>query len=142
MLFRSVRLASYSNYLIGNDPSRWHTEIPHYSRIEYRGLYPGVDLVYYGTSERQIEYDIVLAPGADLSGIRLRVDGARRVRIDDLGNLHIATQSGELVQKAPVVYQEVRGERRPLPGRYVKRGRREVGFEVEAYDPTVVMFTT
>jgi len=58
-------LAGKSNYFIGNDPEKWHTNVPNYAKVEYREVYPGVDLVYYG-NQRQLEYDFIVAPGADL----------------------------------------------------------------------------
>jgi hypothetical protein len=73
------------NYFLGNDPARWHTNVPAYARVEYQGVYPGVDLVYYG-SRRQLEYDFVVAPGADPRGIRLGFAGAQSVRVDAGGD--------------------------------------------------------
>src|SRR6185369_9895823 len=71
-------LAGTANYFIGKDPTRWHTKVPTYARVRYRSVYPGIDVVYYGTTQRQLEYDFVLAPGADPAAIALRFDGARR----------------------------------------------------------------
>lgn len=128
-------LGGPSHYLIGSDSPQWRTHVPNYARVEYREVYPGIGLAFYGTSERQLEYDFVLEPGADLSRIRIRVDGARRLRVDDEGHLHIETRHGVLVQKAPIVYQDIEDMRRLLPGRYVRLGKREVGFAVDGYDP-------
>lgn len=67
-------LPGKSNYLIGNNPHKWRTEIPHFSRVQYHEIYPGVDLVYYG-NQQQLEYDLVLAQGVDPRVIRLEVKG-------------------------------------------------------------------
>jgi uncharacterized protein (TIGR03437 family) len=120
------------NYLIGNQPSAWLKNIPTYSRVRYRQLYPGVDVVYY-VNDGRLEYDLVLARGADPSRIRLRVEGAQGLRVDDAGDLVIATAGGELRQHRPIVYQESNGERRQVAGRYQLRGN-EVRFALGRYD--------
>jgi uncharacterized protein (TIGR03437 family) len=120
------------NYLIGNQPSAWHKNIPTYSRVRYRELYPGVDVVYY-VKDGRLEYDVELARGADPSRIRLRVEGAQSLRVDEAGDLVIATAGGELRQHRPIVYQESNGERRQVAGRYQLRGR-EVRFVLGRYD--------
>ena len=97
-----------SNYFIGNDPAKWRTAIPHYSRVEYKSVYAGVDLVYYG-NQGQLEYDFVVAPGADPRLVTLAFEGAREVHIDARGELVLGVEGGEVRQHKPVVYQEVAG---------------------------------
>jgi len=80
------QLAGKSNYFIGNDPKKWHTGVPSYARVKYSGVYPGVDLVFYG-NQGQLEYDFVVAPGADPNVIAMKVDGARKMRINSRGDL-------------------------------------------------------
>src|SRR5438445_781320 len=80
------RQASTSNYLIGNDPTQWHTGVANYGQVADRGVYPGVDLLYYGR-QRQLEYDFVVAPGADPGVIRLGIEGAQGLAVDAQGNL-------------------------------------------------------
>jgi photosystem II stability/assembly factor-like uncharacterized protein len=128
-------LSGRSNYFIGNDPKRWQTRIPHYGRVACEGVYPGIDVVYYG-NQRQIEHDFVVAPGADPTRIRLDIAGATSVRIDDGGDLVLTAAGREVVQRAPVLYQEAGQGRQAVRGRYVLRGRHEVGFEVGDYDRT------
>lgn len=96
-------------------------------------MYPGVDLVYYG-SQRQLEYDFVVAPGAKHSAIAFRVEGAKRVALDREGNLIITTAAGQLVHRAPVVYQQRSGVRQPVEGRYAVRQDGEIGFHIAKYD--------
>src|SRR5438105_13841492 len=128
------RLAGKSNYFIGNDPAKWKTDVPHYARVKYSQLYPGVDLIFHG-NQRQLEYDLVVAPGSDPCRIRFAFDGASRLRIDQAGALIVRANSGkETRQRRPVIYQEVDGEKREVEGRYVIKGRREVGFKIAAYD--------
>src|SRR5467141_3621882 len=121
------------NYFIGNDPKKWHTNVPAYARVKYEGIYPGVDLVFYG-NQRGLEYDFVVAPGADPKAIALRVEGARKMRINAHGDLVLSVSGGEVELRKPVVYQNVRGERREIAGRYVFAGDHRVTFAVASYD--------
>jgi len=129
------QLEGKSNYFTGRDPKQWRTGVPHYAKVRYRNIYDGIDLVYYG-HQHQLEYDFVVAPGADPGLIKLTFRGARRLHIDAHGELVLRTVGGEVRQHRPVIYQEVDGAKRPVAGRYVITGRHEVGFKVEAYDPS------
>ena len=129
------RLAGTSNYFIGSDPSQWHTNIANYGQVEYQNLYPGVDLVFYG-NQRQLEYDYVVAPGTDPGVIKLAFDGAESMTIDGQGNLVLHTSAGDVLEDAPVVYQESGGVRQPVSGQFVLEGDGQVGFAVGAYDHT------
>ena len=125
-----------SNYFIGNDPRKWRTDIRQYAKVEYTGVYPGIDLVYYG-NQQELEYDFIVAPGASPSQIRLAFKGANEITIDEKGDLILRTQGGDVVQRKPFIYQDVEGERREIEGRYVARkGKHEIGFEIGQYDAT------
>ena len=100
------KLITKSNYFIGNDPEKWHTNITNYGRVRYSEVYPGIDLLYYGNPQR-LEYDFVVQPGADPGRIVLEFDGAKDISIDDQGNLILQLEDGQIVQQAPVVYQEI-----------------------------------
>jgi hypothetical protein len=122
-------LRSTSNYLIGNDPRKWHRAIPHFGRVLVRNVYDGIDLTWYGR-DGQLEYDFVVAPGADVDAIEIEFDGADRIAIDEQGDLLIHTTGGVVRQRKPVVFQE----KREINGRYVATGRNRVGFRVASYD--------
>jgi hypothetical protein len=107
------RQATTSSYFVGNDRTKWVSGAPNYTRVRYRGLYPGVDLVFYG-NQRQLEYDLVLAPGAHPNAIHLRFDGVNGMRLDGAGNLILSTAVGDIRQQRPVIYQERDG--RPWQG--------------------------
>jgi uncharacterized protein (TIGR03437 family) len=128
------KLPGVVNYLVGRDRAAWHTGIPTYSRIRYRDVYPGVDAVYYGR-EGGLEYDLVVAPGAQPRLIRIRYAGARGLRIDAAGDLIIEAAGGTLRQKRPVIYQEIAGLRQRVEGGYELHGD-TVGFRLGAYDRT------
>jgi hypothetical protein len=122
------------NYLLGNDPARWRTNIPTFSRVRYCAVYPGIDLVYYG-NQRRLEYDFMIAPGSDAGAIALEFFGAERMEIEDAtGDLLLGIGEKTIRQLKPVVYQETGAGRRNIEGRYALLGDGRVGFEVGAYD--------
>lgn len=123
------------NYLLGKDREAWRTNVATYGKVRYKGLYKGIDLVYYG-NQRSLEYDFHLAPGANPEEIRLGIEGAKRTEIDPVtGDLIMRLASGEIIrQHKPVLYQEINGSRKSVAGRFVFRGRNQIGFEVGAYD--------
>jgi hypothetical protein len=128
-------LPGYVNYLSG-DKSQSHTGIPTYAATRATGVYPGIDLVYYGT-ERQLEYDFVVSPQSDPGLIHLSIAGAQPV-IGPNGELQLhlaATQrENEIVVRKPVLYQQIEGRRQPVEGRFTVATNGEVGFEVGSYD--------
>ena len=126
-------LPGKSNYFIGNNPKKWHSGVPQFARVRYQSVYPGVDLVYYGT-QGQLEYDFEVAPGADPSQIGLRFNGQESANLDASGNLILATGGNEVRLKAPRIYQEFGSEQRPVAGRFVLQQDGKVGFELAAYD--------
>src|SRR5919109_2936881 len=127
-------LPGKSHYLIGRDPGKWRTNIPHYARVRYRSVYPGIDLVYHG-QQQQLEYDFVVAPGADPKQIRLDIQGAEKLYLDAAGNLVVRVAGGELIQQVPKVYQQVGDKRQAISGRYVLANN-QIGFEVGTYEAT------
>jgi hypothetical protein len=127
------RLPARVNYFIGNDPKKWHTDVPTFARVTYRGVYPGVDLVFYG-NERRLEYDFIVAPGADLKAIQLKIVGAHKMRVNSHGDLVLSVPGGELELQKPLIFQKVRGERREIAGSYSIDGLHRITFSVPSYD--------
>jgi len=127
------RLSGTANYFIGKDAARWHSSAPTYAKVRYRGVYPGVDLVYYG-NQRQLEYDFVVAPGADPKPIRLRFAGAKGLRLDPDGDLVVTVADGAMAFHKPVVYQVVDGQRKAVEGGYRLLAKNTVGFHLGRYD--------
>jgi len=121
-----ARRTGVVSYFIGNDPKKWRTGIPTFGKVNYAGIYPGVDLVFYG-NQRQLEYDFVVAPGADPSHIAWRIDGAK---IDAQGNLVLDART---MFKKPVVYQKDGDDKVPVDGSFTIAGNR-VGFRLGRYD--------
>ena len=141
-------LAGTSHYLIGNDPAKWVRDAPNYAKVRYRNVYPGVDLIYYG-SQKHFEHDFVVAPGADAKQVRFRVTGADTVQLDDRGDLVISVSDSEVRLRKPTIYQNEGENREEVPGHYVLTGGQQVSFEIGAYDSTkplvidpVLLFST
>src|SRR5438876_237457 len=128
-------LPGRSNYFVGNDPKKWRANVPTYAKVEYRDVYPGVNLVYYG-NQRQLEHDFVISPGADPKIITLAFEGVDGVAIDALGDLVLRADGGEVRLRKPFVYQDHDGQRAVIPTRYVLKAERQVAFEVASYDAT------
>jgi uncharacterized repeat protein (TIGR01451 family) len=125
-------LPTRTNYLIGNDREKWRTGVRSFGKVRYRDVYPGTDLVYYG-NHRQLEYDFVLAPGADPARIAIAFDGATPA-IAPNGDLSVRTGAAQMRFRKPVIYQEGSHGRRQVAGGWKLTASGRAGFEVAAYD--------
>ena len=123
------------NYFIGDDSEKWRTNIPTFGRVRYASVYAGVDMVYYGNGQRQLEYDFEIRPGTDYRQIAFSFEGADKVEVEAAsGALLLQVGETTLRQPKPVVYQEVDGERVEIESRYEIKGGGRVGFAVSEYD--------
>jgi hypothetical protein len=127
------RLPGKVNYLIGDDPAGWRTGIPIFARVRYAGVWPGVDIDWHGDG-RQLEYDFRLAPGIEPSAIRMRLAGARELRVAANGDLLISVGGETVRQRAPIAYQPSGSGRDPVPASFKVKGNR-VGFQLGPHDP-------
>lgn len=125
-------LPGRTNYYIGSNRSKWLSNVPTYGKVRYAGVYPGVDLVYYGT-QGKLEYDFAVAPGADSQAIGLSFEGAERLRVDAQGGLKIRVQSREIAFERPVAYQQIGARRVHVQASYQLSGN-TLHFKVGAYD--------
>jgi Beta-propeller repeat len=125
-------LPGRANSFVGDDPSRWRSGIPTYGRVRYDGIYPGVDLDFYG-DQRDLEYDLRLAPHADPSRIAVEMDGADALRLTPNGDLLIEVGKRTVRQKAPVAYQAIGGGRRRVAAAYELHGS-TLRFQLGDYD--------
>ena len=112
------KLPGIVNYFIGDDPKKWRTKIPTYKKVAYEGVYPGIDLVYYG-NQGQLEYDLVVAPGADPNQIQLAFEGAEHLSVNKAGDLVLDVDGGEVRLLQPQVYQMVDGRKVEVAANYV-----------------------
>lgn len=121
------------NYFLGNDPAKWHTDIPLFSRVEYEELYPGIDLAFLGES-KTLEFDYVVHPGADAAKIALSFQGADGLDITPDGSLMIATAAGPLQLHKPVAYQDKDGKRQGVDAWFMADGNDRITFGLGPYD--------
>lgn len=137
------QLPGQINHLQGNDPAHWRTNVATYTKVKYQAIYPGIDLVYYG-NQQELEYDFIVAPGADPSAIKLGFAGVDELEVDSQGDLvmHFADEQVRMLK--PIIYQEQEGLRQEISGGYEllasaanddeDNGLPQVGFQVEAYN--------
>jgi len=123
-----------ANYISGRDKSQWRFGVPMYGKIRYRGIYPGVDLDYYGQGGR-LEFDFIAQPETDTRSIRMQIAGADHLKLNRDGDLVIHVAGEQILQKKPILYQiAANGAREPVEGGYRLTGKNSVGFRVGAYD--------
>ena len=121
------------NYFIGNDPAKWRRNVPTYRKAYFKNVYPGIDVVYYG-QQRELEYDFVVASGANPKLIKFSIEGADQIRLDKTGKLQLGLKHGEVSLHKPVIYQlDETGSRREVKGTYVINGN-EVSFKIQRFD--------
>ncbi len=131
-------LPGKSNYLIGNKPENWHVNIPNYRKVAEHGVYPGIDLIYYGT-QRQLEYDFVVSPGASLNRIQIAFDGAKDLHTDAEGDLVLSSSGKDDIRlRKPIAYQTIHSatgeEKQFVAANFVLQKNNSVSLEVGPYD--------
>ena len=133
------------NHLIGHKKTQWQTNVPVYEKVQYREIYPGIDLLYYG-NQQQLEYDFIVHPGAQPSDITMGIHGADHATLDAEGHLLLKLPSGTLRLQKPMLTQTVAGKIRDIGGSFVLRESNsadpttppiQVAFEVGTYDRTL-----
>ena len=135
-----IPLSGKVNYFLGNDPTKWRTDIPTYARAHYHEVYPGIDLAYYG-NQGQLEYDFIVQPEADPLMIQLTFQGATP-HLNETGDVLLHTSGGDLHLRKPHIYQEIGGTRHTIDGGYVlsepspQALSPRITFHLAAYDPT------
>ena len=125
------KLPGISNYLIGSNPSAWLTNVPNFARVQYRGLYPGIDLVYYGNQDH-LEYNFEVAPRANADEIRFEITGAKPMLGAD-GDLILDGRDAGIAWRKPVAYQVISGEQFAVQCSYSISGHK-VSFALGPYD--------
>jgi hypothetical protein len=133
------RLDYSSNFFYGNDSSKWKTDVLTYNEIYYSQLYDDIDLRYYITPSG-LKYDFIVHPGADISQIRIRYDGATALDTEGTENLVIRTEIGNIVDADLFIYQDYNGQRENVEGKFIKLDELEYGFElINNYDRKEVL---
>jgi len=129
------QLPGVTNYYIGTDRSKWQAGVKQYATVAYRDIYPGVNMAFHG-EQRQLEFDFIVAAGANTAPISLGFSGARKIATDASGNLLLSSAVGDVVLHKPVAYQERDGLRQDVAAEFVQEGNNQVGFTLGAYDHT------
>ncbi|MDA2928492.1 SBBP repeat-containing protein [Acidobacteria bacterium AH-259-O06] len=127
------RLPGVSNYFIGDDPKKWRTNVPSFSRIRYEEIYPGIDLLFYG-SDGHLEYDLILSPSADPQVVQLNFEGADRLEIEESGDLLIFVGKHQFQMHSPSILQSCEGAEKKVAGGYFLKDPIAVGFRLGEYD--------
>ncbi len=122
-----------AGYFLGNQPSRWRAGVTLFDRVEYRDPYPGIRMIHYRNAQGGLEHDFLVAPGADVSRIRFRLEGAQALTLSPEGDLIAETDSGAIIYRKPIAYQEAAGQRRNVEACYQLSGD-EVTFRIDSYD--------
>jgi len=127
------------NYFLGNDSTKWRTDVPNFTSITYKEIYPGIDLKYYGNG-RQMEYDFIVSPFADINQIRIQYSGIEDICINQGGQLQVETKWNTVTENTPYVYQLINGIKTPLTGEYYLVDNNSFGFKLsEEYNPALAV---
>ena len=134
------QMSAKVNYFKGNDRKSWRSNVPTYQAVRYEEIYPGIDLRFYGNNQ-QLEYDFIVNPGADPDGIALAYEGIEKLSINAGGELVVQLKDGAMIQKRPVIYQDIAGQRQAVAGEFQIQVPQNgepwsYRFELAAYDRT------
>jgi hypothetical protein len=148
-------LQARANYFLGNDHSKWRSNVPLYGMAEAENVEPGVDMTLYG-NQQDLEYDLRLKSGADSSKLRLKFSPGSHPRLTANGDLIVDAAGGILRMKKPQVYEERRpvaaasaaipvnpgGDspgRKPVTGAYELEADGTIGFAIGPRDPSATL---
>src|SRR6476661_971434 len=129
------KLPGVANFFLGEDSSQWQTNVPTFNGVVYQNVYQGIDRVFKGT-EGQLKSEFLVAPFADPSQIKMNYSGVNDIRLRDDGALILETPLGELIDNAPIVYQDINGQRVNIPAAYNLLENGQVNFSLGYFDPT------
>ncbi len=127
-------LPSKTNYFLGNDQSKWQSDVPNYGKLLTKDVYPGIDLAYYGTNS-QLEHDFIVSPGADYKQIAFGFTGQDNLSLDDNGNLVLKAGDDTLTLNAPVTYQTGEHEKHTIPSSFELNDGTVTVAVADTYDP-------
>lgn len=130
-IFSGIKSAHYSNFFVGNDPSRWQSMVHDYQEVTYPSFYPHIDLLYSTVNER-LSYGFKLYPEGNPDDISFEMLGASRCFINPEGDLEIHHSLGSIVQSAPKAWVYKNGIETPLPVRFIQK-EALFGFYLENY---------
>jgi len=133
------KMSGHVNYFVGNDKSKWHSNIPTYGVVTYKNVHKNIDIKFYGNN-KNIEHDVIVKPGGDPSLVKFAYEGVKGLKVTESGDLEVTLNYGKIIEKRPVIYQEIKGERVAVEGAYRilkgEEGAFKYGFTVASYDKT------
>ncbi len=133
------KMSGKVNYFVGNEKSKWRSNIPTYGVVTYEDVYKNIDVKFYGNN-KNIEHDVIVRPGGNPSLVKFAYDGVKGLKVTENGDLEVSLNSGKLIEQKPVIYQDIKGERVAVDGTYriLKSvdGAFIYGFNVASYDHT------
>jgi Beta-propeller repeat/Cep192 domain 4/Abnormal spindle-like microcephaly-assoc'd, ASPM-SPD-2-Hydin/HYDIN/CFA65/VesB-like, Ig-like domain len=127
------KLPTKVNYFHGANPHSWFSGIPAFSRVRYKDIYPGIDLVYYGR-RGHLETDFQVQRGANPESIGMHLAGAREMRLDAHGDLIVSMQSGQVALRKPLAYQPHGADRQMVSAAFQMESGNVVKFQIGSYD--------
>lgn len=127
------RSAFYENYLIGNDPSKWASNVYAYQQVNYLSLYDGIDLHLY-ESNATLKYDLIVHPGYDPGMFMVEYEGAESVQLTEKGIL-IRTSLGDILEGSPIAFQIINDQKKEVRCEYHLENNRMSFVFPEGYDP-------
>jgi hypothetical protein len=128
-------LPGKTNYLIGNDSSKWISGVDEYTKLRYENVYPGIDVLYHGEKGKNLRFDFIVKPGADASVIQMAYEGADKIAVNDSGDLVLTIAGKKLVTSKPFTYQEDGGVKKEVASHFVVKDGR-VSVVLAKYDTT------
>ncbi len=135
----SETMPGHVNYFVGNDKSKWRSNIPTYGAVTYEDVYKNIDIKFYGNN-KNIEHDVIVRSGGNPSLVKFAYDGVKGLKVNASGDLEVSLERGKFIEQKPIIYQEIKGERVAVEGAYKilkgEDGAFEYGFTVASYDKT------
>jgi len=131
--------SGHVNYFVGNDKSKWRSNIPTCGAVTYEDVYKNIDVKFYGNN-KNIEHDVIVRPGGDFSLVKFAYSGIKGLKVTETGDLEVSLNSGKIIEQKPIIYQEIKGERVAVDGSYRilkgEDGTFTYGFNMASYDKT------
>jgi hypothetical protein len=130
-------LPHHNNYYIGNDPDKWYIDVPNYKAVNYKNIYPGIDLKFY-IFENSLKYDFIVSPEANPSDIKILYEGIDNLFITSEGDIKIDTKFSSIIEEKPYIYQVLNGVQNQIEGQYEIIDSSSFGFQIdENYNPSL-----
>jgi len=133
------KMPGHVNYFVGNDKTKWRSNVPTYGAVIYKDVYKNIDVKFYGNN-KNIEHDVIVHPGGDFSLVKFAYEGVKGLKVNESGDLEVSLKDGKIIEQKPIIYQNIKGQRVSVEGTYRilkgEKGNFTYGFNVASYDHT------